>query len=120
MFSIHILYSQTRSSPGPGPSQPKSDEAQEVGHEEGLVPSQVAEAKDSGEVRTSSSKKRDDKKEAKRGHVSRPESPFHKSCRPEEPSRDFFAKPAPKNILTQGPPVRARSNGKMRVPGGAA
>ena len=42
----------------------------------------------------------------------RPESPFHRRCRPEEPSREFVAQPIPANLLTSGSPVKTRVNGK--------
>jgi len=42
----------------------------------------------------------------------RPESPFHRRCRPAEPSREFVAKPIPANLLTSGSPVKTRINGK--------
>ena len=42
----------------------------------------------------------------------RPESPFHRRCRPEEPSREFVAQPIPANLLTSGSSVKTRVNGK--------
>ena len=43
----------------------------------------------------------------------RPESPFHRNCRPKEPNRDFVAKPIPQNLLSTGASIKTRVNGEL-------
>ena len=52
--------------------------------------------------------------------ILRPESPFHRNCRPKEPNRDFVAKPIPPNLLSTvllstGAPIKTRVNGELFI-----
>ena len=55
------------------------------------------------------------RKDISKVKILRPESPFHRNCRPKEPNRDFVAKPIPTNLLSTGAPIKTRVNGKLFI-----
>ena len=55
------------------------------------------------------------KNDISKAKILRPESPFHRNCRPKEPNRDFVAKPIPPNLLSTGAPIKTRVNGELFI-----